>query len=233
MFSLKKHKLHDPNAAMTADDRAAAASSDTDDLADGASESLFAKNDSSERTAETLVGLDDGHEGADETGAARQDGRWLRGIAFGVLPTLVLLGAGGAGYLKWSVGVEHEIHLAQAQSVQVATEGTIAMLSYRADTVETQLRAARDRLTGKLRDSYTSLTNDVVIPGAKQKNVSVQASVPSAASMSATANHAVVLVFVNQTTTVGADAPTDTASSVRVTLDRVSTRWLISDFTPV
>jgi Mce-associated membrane protein len=32
---------------------------------------------------------------------------------------------------------------------------------------------------------------------------------------------------------VGADAPTDTASSVRVTLEKTGDRWLISGFDPV
>ena len=51
--------------------------------------------------------------------------------------------------------------------------------------------------------------------------------------MSASADHAEVLVFVNQTITVGNDPPTDTASSVWVTLDKIGGRWLISAFEPV
>jgi Mce-associated membrane protein len=57
--------------------------------------------------------------------------------------------------------------------------------------------------------------------------------VPSAGSISATANHAVVLVFVDQAITMGNDAPTSSASSIKVTLDKIGERWLISDFTPV
>lgn len=93
--------------------------------------------------------------------------------------------------------------------------------------------AARDRLTGAFEESYTQLTNDVVIPGAKQRRISAVATVPAAASVSATENHAVALVFVNQTIVIGADAPTVTASSVRVTLDKIGDRWLISGFDPV
>jgi len=59
------------------------------------------------------------------------------------------------------------------------------------------------------------------------------ATVPAAASTSATANHAVVLLFVDQTVIVGQDAPSSTASSVRVTLDKINGRWLISGFDPV
>jgi Mce-associated membrane protein len=59
------------------------------------------------------------------------------------------------------------------------------------------------------------------------------ATVPAAASISASANHAVVLLFVNQTLIIGQDAPTTTASSVRVVLDKVGDHWLISGFDPV
>jgi Mce-associated membrane protein len=77
------------------------------------------------------------------------------------------------------------------------------------------------------------LTHDVVIPGAKQKQISAAAAVAAAASVSADPRHAVVLVFVDQTTTVGADKPSDSASSVRVTLDKVDGKWLMSGFDPV
>jgi Mce-associated membrane protein len=117
--------------------------------------------------------------------------------------------------------------------VNAAKDSTIKMLSYKPDTVEQQLNDARDLLTGEFRDSYTSLINDVVIPGATQKQISAVASVPAAASVSADPTHAVVLVFVNQTVVVGQELPTDTASSVRVTLDKVDGRWLISEFEPV
>ena len=59
------------------------------------------------------------------------------------------------------------------------------------------------------------------------------ANVPAVASISATPSQAVALVFVNQTVTVGNDAPTSTNSSVKVTLNKVGDRWLISEFDPV
>ena len=158
---------------------------------------------------------------------------WSRVLAFGVLPGLALILAMAAGFLKWQDNSVRDGEIARIGSVQAAKDSTIALLSYKPGTVEQQLGAARDLLTGEFRDSYTSLTNDVVIPGAKQKQISAVATVPTAASVSADPNHAVVLVFVNQTVVVGHDAPTDTASSVRVTLDKVGDRWLISKFDPV
>jgi Mce-associated membrane protein len=158
---------------------------------------------------------------------------WKRAVAYGVLPALALVLALGAGYLKWLGSSEDERQIARVESVRVATDGTIAMLSYKPDSVEKDLGAARDRLTGNFKDSYTSLTRDMVIPGAKEKQISAVATVPAAASVAAAEKHAVVLVFVDQTVTMGNDPPTDTASTVRVTLDKVNTRWLISGFDPV
>lgn len=158
---------------------------------------------------------------------------WKRVVAYGVLPGLALVLALAAGFLKWQDNSVRDGDTARAESVQVAKDSTIALLSYKPDTVEQQLNAARDLLTGDFQQAYTSLTHDVVIPGAKQKQISAVATVPAAASVSADPNKAVVLVFVNQTVVVGSDAPTDTASSVRVTLEKHGDRWLISKFDPV
>ncbi|WP_174523708.1 hypothetical protein [Mycolicibacterium novocastrense] len=158
---------------------------------------------------------------------------WARVFAFGVLPALALLLAGAAGYLKWVDNSVRNADAARAESVQVAKDSTVAMLSYKPDTVEQQLNDARSLLTGEFEESYTGLINDVVIPGAQQKQISAVASVPAAASVSAGPDEAVVLVFVNQTVVMGQDAPTDTASSVRVTLEKIDGRWLISKFDPV
>ena len=168
---------------------------------------------------------------------AKPPRRWrtrvARSLAYIILPAVALLLAAAAGYLKWVDGTARDAEVFRAQSVQAATDSTVAMLSYRPDTVEQNLSAARDRMTGAFRDSYASLTHDVVIPGAKQRQISAVATVPAAASVSATANHAVVLVFVNQTTIIGNDPPSDSTSSVRVTLEKVHDRWLISQFDPV
>ena len=172
-------------------------------------------------------------ESAETTESGRRRINWSRVLAFGVLPALALLLAAGAGYLKWVDNSVRNADTARAESVQVAKDSTVAMLSYKPDTVEQQLNDARSLLTGEFEESYTGLINDIVIPGAKQKQISAVASVPAAASVSADPNEAVVLVFGNQTVVVGQDAPTDTASSVRVTLEKNDGRWLISKFDPV
>jgi Mce-associated membrane protein len=156
---------------------------------------------------------------------------WL--LAYGLLPGLALLLAVAAAYLKDQVGLASEAGIARIESVAAAKESTTALLSYKPETAEKDLGAARDRTTGTFKESYTQLTHDVVIPGAKQKHISAVAAVPAAASVSATPTHAVALLFVDQTAVVGTDQPTDSASSIRVTLDKIGGRWLISGFDPV
>jgi Mce-associated membrane protein len=164
---------------------------------------------------------------------ARRHVDWSRTFAYGVLPALALILFLVAGYLKWTDTTIRDSQAAQTASVQAARDGTVALLSYTPADVDKQLVAARDLLTGDFRNSYAGLTNDVVIPGAKQQQITAVATVPAASSVSATVDHAVVMVFVDQTTTVGSSAPTALASTVRVTLDKVNGRWLISQFDPV
>jgi Mce-associated membrane protein len=138
-----------------------------------------------------------------------------------------------AAFLKWQDSSIRDSDVARVEAVQAAKDSTIALLSYRPDTVDKELAAASGRLTGDFKGAYTKLVNDVVIPGAKQKQISAVATVPAVASVSATPTHATVLVFVNQTVIIGSDAPTDTASSVKVALDKLNGHWLISQFDPI
>jgi Mce-associated membrane protein len=180
---------------------------------------------------------DDAETAPDGEQAKPTKSRWAinrpRILAYAVLPGLVLLLAVAAGFFKWQDSSARSSAMARIESVAAAKESTIALLSYRAETVEKDLGSVRDRLTGAFQESYMQLTHDVVIPGAKEKHISAVATVPAAASVSATPSHAVVLLFVNQTATVGTDPPSNTASSVRVTLEKAHGRWLVSAFDPV
>lgn len=161
------------------------------------------------------------------------ENRRRRTVAFVVLPAVLVLLGGVAGYVTWDYSSRRDAAAAAVESVAAARDATTAMLSYRAESVEADLGSAKDRLTGSFLESYNQLVTDVVIPGAKERTISAAAEVAAAASVSATPTHAVTLLFVNQTVTVGGDAPTTTPSSVRVTLDKVGGRWLVSGFEPV
>jgi Mce-associated membrane protein len=168
-----------------------------------------------------------------EPAKAKRRISWSRVLAYGVLPGLALLLAVAAGFSKWQDSSARASQSARIDSVAAAKDSTIALLSYQSATVEKDLEAAKNRLTGTFKESYSQLINDVVIPGSKREHISTTATVPAAASVSATPNHAVTLLFVNQTAVIDKSAPSDTASSVRVTLDKIAGRWLISGFDPV
>jgi Mce-associated membrane protein len=215
-------------------------SDDTDPVADESSLDDLAERDDLADEAEAadeadLLDLED-VEGGDDVAEARveRSGRfsWTRLLVAG-LPVLALILALGVGYLKWLDGTARESRAAAEQSIRAASDSTIAILSYKPETVDHDLKAAADRLAEPFRQQYTQLVNDVVAPGAKQQHITAVATVPAAASVSATGKHAVVLVFVDQTTTIGNDAPTQSTSSVRVNLEKVDGRWLISQFDPV
>ncbi|WP_202915463.1 MULTISPECIES: hypothetical protein [unclassified Mycolicibacterium] len=178
---------------------------------------------------------DDAPAGAAEpaTTGSTTERRWLRITAYWVIPAIVMLLGAAAGYFTFQNHSATAADQARTAAVKAATESTIALLSYQPDTADKALNEVRDRLTGTFRDAYTSLIHDVVIPGAKQKHISSVATVPAAASVSASAQHAVVLVFVNQSVIVGTDAPTGSTSCVKVGLDKVDGKWLISQFDPV
>jgi Mce-associated membrane protein len=215
-------------------------SDDTDPVADESSLDDPAERDDLADEAEAADEADlldfEEAEGEDDTAEApvERSSRfsWTRLLVV-VLPVLALILALGVGYLKWLDGTARESRVAAEQSIRAASDSTIAILSYKPETVDRDLKAAADRLAEPFRQQYTQLVNDVVAPGAKQQHITAVATVPAAASVLATGKHAVVLVFVDQTTTIGNDAPTQSTSSVRVSLEKVDGRWLISQFDPV
>jgi Mce-associated membrane protein len=218
------------DAAMSGDNDSVADQTPPDDLAerDDLADEAEAADEADSLDADAAVDA----ETSEPTGEQGTPFSWGR-LLVAALPALVLVLALGVGYLKWLDGSARESRAAAEQSVKAASENTIAILSYKPETVDQDLKAAADRLAEPFRQQYTQLVSDVVAPGAKQQHISAVATVPAAASVTATGKHAVVLVFVDQTTTIGNDEPTQSTSSVRVTLDKVDGRWLISQFDPV
>ena len=154
----------------------------------------------------------------------------LRATAAGAL--MVLLIASGI-WLFWDTGSRRQSDRAGSDAVQAARDSIVEMFSYQPDTADQKLNAARGRLTGLFLESYNQLIQTVVIPSAKQKKITAAAKVPAAAAVSAGADHAVVLAYVDQTLALGTAPPTRTNSSVRVTMENVDGVWLISGFDPI
>lgn len=178
-------------------------------------------------------GSDDSNDAQAGDQSATRPRKGLLRVAMIALPLLAMILTGAAGYLKWQDGVVRANEAAGNQAVAATKDIVPAMLSYKPDTVDQDLSAPRERMIGAFKDTFSKLITEVVAPGAKRGKVSAVATVPAAAVVSADERNAVVLAFVDQTITVDAGPPTSTASSVRVSLQKVGQQWFVSDFIPI
>jgi Mce-associated membrane protein len=123
---------------------------------------------------------------------------------------------------------------AAQRAIRAASDGAVAALSYSSENMDRDFTRARSHLTGDFLAYYDKFTKEVVIPTVRQKQLGQTASVLRAAVSELEPNSAVVLVFLNETTT-GKDKPQPliTPSAVRITLTKVSGSWLISKMDPV
>jgi Mce-associated membrane protein len=177
-------------------------------------------------------------EGVDAKGAERPRRRTPRSVpVIPVVLVLALLAAGGlSAWLYFSqYRPDQATDRAASQSaVDAARDGTVAMLSYKPETLDRDFAAAKSHLTGDFLNYYDTFTEQVVSPAAREKAVTTTAQVVGAAATELYPKSAVVLVFVNQvTTSKERPDPSAAASSVLVSLAKVQGTWLINKFDPV
>ena len=91
--------------------------------------------------------------------------------------------------------------------VSSASDGTTALLSYSSDTLDQDFASAKSHLAGDFLTYYDQFTQQSVGPMAKEKSMKTAARVTGAAVSELHPDSAVVLVFVDQTTTTK-DSPT-------------------------
>ncbi len=152
---------------------------------------------------------------------------------------LVLLLLVSGALAAWLYVVQYrpdeQTDAAAAQSaVDAARDGTVALLSYKPDTLNQDFAAAKSHLTGDFLNYYDQFTRQIVTPAAKEKALTTTAQVVGAAASELHPNSAVVLLFVNQAT-VSKDRPDPAmaSSSVLVSLTKVHGKWLITKFQPI
>jgi Mce-associated membrane protein len=118
-------------------------------------------------------------------------------------------------------------------AVTAASEGTVALLSYSSDTLDQDFANARSHLGGDFLSYYETFSQQSVAPAAKEKSTKTTARVKRAGISELHPNSAVVLLFVDQSTT-SKDSPDPkfANSSVLVTMTRVEGKWLITKFNP-
>lgn len=151
----------------------------------------------------------------------------LQGLAAPVTATALVA---VSVWLLWDTSARNDAERAGTEAVAAARESIVAMGSYTPDTAEQNLTSARDRLTGAFAEAYTQAIQTVAIPNAKGRKMSSAVSVPALGVVSADADHAVLLAYVDQTLTVAGETPVANPARYRVSMDKVDGRWLIAGF---
>ncbi len=153
-----------------------------------------------------------------------------------VLILLLLITGGTAAWLYFKrYQPDQQTAPGVARAVVSATsDGTVALLSYSPESLDKDFAAAKSHLAGDFLSYYSQFTEQIVAPAAKQKSLKTTAHVMGAAVSELHPDSAVVLVFVDQSTT-SKDRPDPSlaASSVLVSMTRVNGNWLITKFDPV
>jgi Mce-associated membrane protein len=210
----------------------------TDDVKDAVTDDVIDADTTAEEIDESAAEIDGGD--ADENATALDETPPRRALKRLLVPiVLAVLLLGSAGLASWAymtqMRPDRQTDAAvAAETIKAASDGTVALLSYTPETLDKDFASAKTHLTGDFLDYYTKFTTDIVTPAAKQKSVKTSAAIVRAAVSELKPDSAVVLVFLNQSTTSKENVDGSfTASSVKVSLTKVNGAWLISAFDPV
>jgi Mce-associated membrane protein len=169
-----------------------------------------------------------------------QRGRWIRRSAARLgLGLLAVVVVAAVALASWMYFFQYRPDQqtdpgAQEAALAAATEGAVALLSYSPESIDRDLAAAKSHLTGEFLTYYSEFVDQIVKPATKQKAVKSTAAVTRAAVSEMHPDSAVVLLFVNQTSTSSErPEPSLLASSVLVTVTDVNGHWLVAKFEPV
>ncbi|MDP9167369.1 MAG: twin-arginine translocation pathway signal [Actinomycetota bacterium] len=175
-------------------------------------------------------------ESAEPTGDPSANGR-RRSLLVPLALVVALVASGGLAtwvYLYQARPDRETNGAVAAQTIKAASDGAVALLSYAPESMDKDFAAAKSHLTGDFLNYYSQFTHDIVTPAVKQKSVKTSATIVQAAVSELKPTSAVVLVFLNQTTTSKENPDGSfTASAVKVGLTRSHDDWLISSFDPV
>lgn len=162
-------------------------------------------------------------------GAARGSPRAIGGWA-AILAVLIAVVAVMLGQVQAQASDEG----AGQDALKAANDSVGKVLGYSHNTIDDDVANARTLLTGKFAEDYGQLTQSLIVPTAKRDEITSEVRVVSSSVVSAASDKVTALLFVNQTARSKALAqPKVDGSRVRLTLEKVDDRWLISELTPV
>jgi Mce-associated membrane protein len=163
--------------------------------------------------------------------------RWLpfqmvSGLTLVVLALIVVLMAAVAGGL--GIWQRYDANSASARTAAVAAAAVQAqtLFSYDYRHLDRDIAASRKVITGKLATDFVQTSTKVVAPQATANKAVVQATVSGSSVVSAAPEKVTVLLFVNQAVQNKNIKGTRLDQyRVRITMQKVSGKWLISDAT--
>jgi Mce-associated membrane protein len=163
-----------------------------------------------------------------DTTEARAARGWPVAVA-ALLAVLLVAGLAAAGVLFYRVREADAASAARREAVAAARSNAQAILSYDHRTLAADFARAGKVLTGKFKKDYARTTKTVVRPSAEQYKVVVKAEVTAASVVRSSAHQAVVLLYVDQTTTsTRLEGPKVDLNRVRMTLVERDGSWLVS-----
>jgi len=164
---------------------------------------------------------------------ALQAGRVPAGWRIATVAVLAVLIA-GSGVAAWILDTQ----TSNNTSTQQERDGAVAatkipqILSYNYKTLSADLAGASADTTGQFSGQFGLLASQLIGPNATKQKTVTKAAVPVAAAVDSSRNEVTVLVFVDQSTTSKAQPKAQpNTSQLRVTMQKVSGRWLVEQFT--
>lgn len=134
----------------------------------------------------------------------------------------------GAGFLGWRMYSDAAIDRAASEALETARTYAVTLTSIEAGGIDQNFSDVLSGATGEFRDMY-SRSSSALKQMLVDNDATSTGTVVDAAVRSATADQAVVLLFVDQAITNAASPePRVDRSRVVMTLDRVDGRWLVS-----
>ncbi|NEW38784.1 h domain protein [Nocardia cyriacigeorgica] len=152
-------------------------------------------------------------------------------VGAGVLLVASLAIGSWMGYGYWQ---DSQAEQAREDSVAVARRAVEGMFGYNFKTIDTDMAKVSEDMSDDFKQDWNKVTETVLVPGAKEQELVVKATIVGSGVIKTEADEAEVMIFINQQTT-GKDpaAGTYDASRLRVKLERPDDRWLVSDVDPI
>ncbi|MET9491263.1 hypothetical protein [Nocardia sp. NPDC006630] len=146
----------------------------------------------------------------------------------GILLLLLVVATVFATVFGWKLETRNDRQASGAAALAAASDYAVALTSIDATHLDSSFATAMNGATGEFKDTY-SKSADQLKPMLLQANSVSKGHVIAASVQSASADHAVIMLFVDaEITNTTNPAPRVDRNRILMTMDRVGGRWLAS-----